>query len=562
LHQHLKVSWSDIGRWNIFNIKYPAVNNYGDLHPGLYLIFILSISLVITLVGCASPQVSQGHLAVNVTVDGTTREVSLPYGDMVQDALAALEIDPGSLDRVEPPPYTVITDGMTIQVIRIREEFKTEQVTIPYTHQELKSETMSLGDSRLIQPGVNGKKELTYRILYENGVETIRSIVKDAIISPAIPEIIMLGIQTPFAPLSIPGKLAFLSAGNAWVMTGSSAYRRPLITSGDLDGRIFTLSPLGDWLLFTRKSTKASDQEINSLWVVSTETESPVPVDLQVSNIVHFADWVPGSPGLIAYSTVQPQSAAPKWQANNDLYTLNFDKAGPTGEPKLILSANSGGAYSWWGTNFSWSPDGNYLAYTRPDGIGLVDLEKGNFLPLVDITPYQTHRDWAWIPAVSWSSDSSNLYFNTHAPSENLVSDEESPLFNLAVFSMITGTSITLVEKTGIFTYPSCSPRFNSTMDEGSKVAYLQSIFPDQSETSRYQLVLMDRDGSNRKTIFPPEGFTGIEPQFPVWAPDTNVVSARFIAILYQGNIWLIDILGDVVQQVTGDGLIERVDWK
>ena len=47
--------------------------------------------------------------------------------------------------------------------------------------------------------------------------------------------------------------------------------RRPIeflwLTSGDLDGRIFTLSPDGAWLLFSRSSTRPIDEEINNLWL-------------------------------------------------------------------------------------------------------------------------------------------------------------------------------------------------------------------------------------------------------------------------------------------------------
>jgi len=523
---------------------------------------LLFLSLAILLSGCGSPKVLQADTNANITIDGKTLQTSLPAGSTVQDVAESLEIELGSLDRVEPPLYTVLTEGISIKVIRIREEFKTEQEVIPYIHQELRSESISLEETRLVQPGENGLKELTYRIVFEDDVESTSTVVKDLIVRPAIPEIVMIGVQTPFSPLSIPGKLAYLSVGNAWIMVGSTAIRRPLVTTGDLDGRIFNLSPDGNWLLFTRKSLKAADQEINTLWVVSTEKESPVPINLKISNVVLFASWVPGQTGMISYSTVEPRDASPKWQANNDLYTFAFSPSGWTSKPKLIVEANSGGTYGWWGTNFAWSPDGNYLAYARPDEAGLVDLEEGGLMPLTTITPLLTRRDWAWIPGITWGADSNSFYFSTHAPSENLVSAEESPVFNLGVMSMINSTNIQLVQQTGMFSYPSSSPLFGESNGIDFKVGFLQAIFPDQSETSRYRLVIMDRDGSNRMIIFPSEGLTGIDPQAPVWAPRSTLINAEYISILYQGNIWLIDTLSKFSQQITGDGLIERVDWK
>lgn len=524
------------------------------------LVFLLLLSIFSS--GCSSPRVIQSDTNVSITIDGSVQQASLPAGSNIQAALESLGIETGPFDKVEPPLYTILTEGLSIKVIRIREEFKTEQEIIPFTHQELRSESISLEEARLIQPGVNGLKELTYRIVYEDDVEITNTIVKDIIVQPAIPEIVMIGVQAPFSPLSIPGKLVYLSAGNAWIMDGSTAIRTPLVTTGDLDGRIFSLSPQGDWLLFTRKSTKSADQEINTLWVVSTEKESPIPINLKISNVVLYASWVPDQSEMIAYSTVEPRDASPKWQANNDLYTLVFSSSGWTSKPKLIVEANSGGTYGWWGTTFAWSPDGVNLAYSRPDEIGLVDFDEGRLMPLITITPLQTRRDWAWVPGISWGADSKSLYVTTHAPSENLVSAEESPFFNLAAISMINSTNVELVQQTGMFSYPSTSPNLGASDEIYFKICFLQAIYPNQSETSRYRLIIMDRDGSNRKTIFPPEGLTGIEPQAPVWAPKTTLINAEYIGFLYQGNIWLIDTISEFSQQITGDGLIERIDWK
>jgi hypothetical protein len=73
----------------------------------------------------------------------------------------------------------------------------------------------------------------------------------------------------------------------------------------------------------------------------------------------------------------------------------------------------------------------------------------------------------------------------------------------------------------------------------------------------------MDRDGSNRLALFPPVDAGGIEPQTPVWSPEPlSGQSGDFIALVYQGNLWLIDSGNGAAYQVTGDGLITRVDWQ
>ena len=73
--------------------------------------------------------------------------------------------------------------------------------------------------------------------------------------------------------------------------------------------------------------------------------EDSKPIDLGVRNVVHFADWVPGSNEKVVFSTVEPTSAAPGWQANNDMYVLSFSPSGwvTKWKDKPVLEPNSGG---------------------------------------------------------------------------------------------------------------------------------------------------------------------------------------------------------------------------
>ena len=528
-------------------------------------VFLVSFTF---LTGCRPPQVSQADITVNIEADGATQPVSIPAGTTVQQAITAAGITLGNLDRLEPPGYTVLSEGDSVRVRRIREVFATQQVVIPFEHQELRNESLPEGETRLIQAGQNGLKEITYRHGYEDGVESSSSVIKEIILQPATPEIVMLGVQTPFAPLPIPGKLVYLSAGNAWLMEDSTANRRPLVTTGDLDSYIFVLSPDGNWLLFTRKSTQPAAEEINTLWVVSTGEGTQTPINLNVSNIKHFAGFVPGQGNTVAYSTVEPRATPPGWQANNDLYTVTFSVGGVVVKPKMIIGANAGGIYGWWGTIFAWSQDGAQLAYARPDGVGFVDLpsrccaETGTLIPWLDVTPLDTHGDWAWIPSLAWGADGETLFVVTHAPPTGLVSPEESPFFDLLGLSLVNNANVRLVQQTGMFAYPAVSPLRVNGPEKAYRVAYLEAIFPAQSETSRYRLVVMDRDGSNRQRLFPGQGLTGLDPQTPVWSPEAITGEGDFLAVLYQGNLWLVDIGSGQTQQITGDGLTSRIDWK
>jgi hypothetical protein len=110
-----------------------------------------------------------------------------------------------------------------------------------------------------------------------------------------------------------------------------------------------------------------------------------------------------------------------------------------------------------------------------------------------------------------------------------------------------------------MFAYPVPGP---AAPDGGYQVAYLRALFPEQSDSKRYRLWVMDRDGSNGKMIFPPEDRQGLDPQQVIWSPKAFTNGNYWLGVNYQGNLWLVDSRTGEAQQVTGDGLISRLDWK
>ncbi len=537
---------------------------FSKFNPRSLLFFCL---LFLSISGCISPRISQTQKKTTVTlsVDGKKIKVSIPSGSKVQQVLETADVTLGTLDKVTPLAYSVVTDDLAIIVTRGREEFETKQITIPFERQTVRNESIAIGETKLLQTGSNGIEELVYRHYYENDQLLGTSVSRSTILEPAVPEIMMLGVQAPFTPLPIKGKLVYLSGGNAWLMQISTSKRTPLVTTGDLDGRILRLSNDGKWLLFTRKSSKPSEIEINTLWALNTDDTLAKPIDLKISNIIHFADWDPTSQtaNRILFSTVEPRKASPGWQANNDLYRMVISQNGNLGTKEKIIDVNTGGVYGWWGTNYYWSPERNLLAYSRPDGIGLVNFEKKILIPLLKITPLQTHSDWALIPEIAWGADGEIIYTVTHPSPSGLTNPEESPNFDLNALSLENKINIPLVQQSGMFAYPSVSSARQIGKERSYSIAYLQSLTPNQSGTSGYKLIIMDRDGSNKREVFPNPGSPGITPQKIQWAPSAiSEDEGDFLAILYQGNIWLIDASTGIAQQVTGDGSIQKIDWQ
>jgi hypothetical protein len=255
---------------------------------------LLASGLVMLLAACVTPQATAGTMDVSILVDGQSLPLSIAAGSTVQQVLQQALVELGQLDLVEPPGYTVLTGGSQVVVTRRTERFEIEQIVIPFSRQTVSNEGLPAGETRLLQPGENGLEEITYRVLEEEGLEVSRQPAKRTVVLEPRAEILMVGTQAFHTPVAIEGRLALLSAGNAWVLQGDSTNRRPVVVSGDLDGQVFQLSPDGRWLLFSR-SMEEGDQDFNGLWVVDLETPGAEPVDLQARNVVHLVVARPSS---------------------------------------------------------------------------------------------------------------------------------------------------------------------------------------------------------------------------------------------------------------------------
>ncbi len=184
------------------------------------------------MAACAGPQATAADITLQVEADGGTTSYTVASGSTVQQALASAGVRLGELDRVDPPVFTVLTQDAVVRITRVVERFEVETETLPFERQTIRNEALPEGETRLLQPGVNGAQETTYRILEEEGVETLAHSGQDHDPESPVPEIIMVGAQAAFSPVPVDGTLAYLSGSTAWVMSGDSGNRRPVLLDG------------------------------------------------------------------------------------------------------------------------------------------------------------------------------------------------------------------------------------------------------------------------------------------------------------------------------------------
>ncbi len=511
-------------------------------------LFILFVFFL--LVGCTPRK------EVLLEVDGEQRPLRT-RATTVRDVLTETHIVLDDLDRVEPDLWVETRPGMTITVIRVEERLEVEREDVPFSRKTLKNEALPEGQTRLIQPGENGEAEITYKITLENGQEVKRTEMQRLILKEPVDEIIVIGAKGTIASVPISGTMAYISGGNAWLIRGASGGRRPLTSEGDLDQRVFALSPDGRQLIFSRGLTAEPPTPLNTLWIITTTVVGEEARPLDIEEVV-YGQW--SSDGKrFAYSTAQRTEGAPGWKARNDLWIVSFS---PALSVTQVLSPSAADLYSWWGRTYAWSPDDERFAYASANEIGLIDLTDGKRTPLVKFPAYYTGHEWVWTPVISWSPEGRFIAAVVHVPDEEGRSEpEDSPLFELWIIDVEDRAAIPLISPVGMWAVPSWSPVWTTTKnrpraEKASRIVYGLAESPHDSLNSLYDLYIMDRDGSNRVKLFPLKEEKGLSIPQVAWSPDGD----RLI-IVYEDNLYLLDPESGQWQQLTGDGFSSQPRW-
>ncbi|MFQ6101296.1 MAG: G5 domain-containing protein [Anaerolineae bacterium] len=510
--------------------------------------------LLLSLAACA-PANSR---TVTLIADGETRTLvteALTVRDLLAEAGVTFDED----DRVVPVEPTFVEDGMTVRVIRVEVRSETEQREIPFERQTVRDASIPAGETRLLEPGVTGIEELTYRVTFKDGVEVERRLMRTVTLQEPRTEVILIGVQPELKPVPITGTVAYVANHNAWVMQTTSPNQRRLTHTGDLDDRrVFALSPDGSYLLFTRVPTETNETApLNTLWMIETAIADAKLVQLDAESVL-WADWAPECEGMptgygcrIAYTTGTPAEGNPGWKAENDLWVaLPRARDGWLLSRRRIVEPSAGGAYGWWGTTYAWSPDGRSLAYARADEIGVIHASNGAQTPLVRFPPYRTYASWVWTPTVSWSSEGKFIVTTLHGPAPTGEAAEDSPVFDVWALAADGTITAELNSEAGMWAAPAYAP-------EGDYVAFGHARSPYASQTSGYDLYLMDRDGSDRRLLFPPAEEIGLEYPEIAWGPGGDC-----LIVLYQGNLYLIQLTDGEVHQLTDEGGVTAVRWR
>lgn len=135
------------------------------------------------------------------------RVYEIKDGDTLWDMATAMQVPVEELLSANPdldPDCMqigqIISVSRTCPLVDVISTYETtQQEEIPFKVQEKKDSNLYLGESKLVQKGKSGKREVTYAITLENGVEVQKKIVQQKIISEPQNQVVARGERTLLA---------------------------------------------------------------------------------------------------------------------------------------------------------------------------------------------------------------------------------------------------------------------------------------------------------------------------------------------------------------------------
>lgn len=116
-------------------------------------------------------------------------------GGTVGEALREAGVTVTADDELSAYAFSDIYPGMQIVHNDLEVQYSTTYKTLSYREELVKDESMYEGESKLVQEGADGEKQVTQRIVIRNGVEISREVVDQVVIIPSVDEITKVGAK-------------------------------------------------------------------------------------------------------------------------------------------------------------------------------------------------------------------------------------------------------------------------------------------------------------------------------------------------------------------------------
>lgn len=161
---------------------------------------------------------------LKVMVDG--RELKVNSAEVnVGSMLKAEKITIRPEDKVSPGKDTKLSKDMKVTITRVETKVSTESAPVAFDTVVKKDSNMLSSQKKVLQEGQSGEKQITTSVVYENGKEVSRKVIKEVVTKPPVSRILAQGTLASL-PLSrgttsaSSGKSIRVKATAYWAVNG------------------------------------------------------------------------------------------------------------------------------------------------------------------------------------------------------------------------------------------------------------------------------------------------------------------------------------------------------
>ncbi|MGL4762705.1 MAG: 3D domain-containing protein [Sarcina sp.] len=131
---------------------------------------------------------------VILLADGKERTLKTAESS-IKDVLATEGVTIDDDDKVEPSIDTKIVKGQKIEVIRVEEKIVKENEDIEFEVTVKNNKNLDKSVKKTVQEGEFGKREITARVVYENGKQVGKEILSEKVVSEPVNRVIEQGTK-------------------------------------------------------------------------------------------------------------------------------------------------------------------------------------------------------------------------------------------------------------------------------------------------------------------------------------------------------------------------------
>lgn len=129
---------------------------------------------------------------VEVAVDGKQLQVKTAE-ENVENMLSAEGIKLKEDDKISPSLESKIADGLKVGIVRVEVQNLTENKPIEFATVIQKDNNMANTETKTLQAGEQGQKEITTKIVYEDGKEVERKVVGEKVVKEPVNKVLLQG---------------------------------------------------------------------------------------------------------------------------------------------------------------------------------------------------------------------------------------------------------------------------------------------------------------------------------------------------------------------------------